>query len=117
MEIELNLINHKTELKKIEKFLNELKEKIKKEKKLIGTLTDRKRELYRDKISQLLDVIGDLSLTRFEIRDDLEKKYKLKYSKAPKLAKELFNKHYREIHKPYDALKNEAHDLITSLSK
>jgi hypothetical protein len=61
----------------------------------------------------VLGVVADMSTSRFEIRDQLEEDYKMKYLKSPELGKTLFFEHYDKIHQPYDKIKNRCFDLLS----
>lgn len=66
---------------------------------------------------QMLDYVGNLSKPAFDIGDDLEEMYYMKYPNTPKLAKKLWLDHYETIHKKYNTLKNRCYRILEELDE
>lgn len=77
--------------------------------------------------STVLDVVGEMSIGRFDCRPDLEERYNLMFpmdqedvlnglanpeEKYADLAKEYYLYHTDLLHAPYDKLKNKCFDLL-----
>jgi len=111
-----DLPNHKTELfdaeRKIEKYKQKIYE-IKKNEKITNKIHN---QLYEE-IIHILDWIGRMSNSVFNVRDELEIKYMLTYCNAPNLGNELFLKHYYKLHHPYSILKNRCFTLLEQLDE
>jgi hypothetical protein len=109
-EITIELQDHSKELEQATRIL----EKVDKEKNWWKDkdmpLKSKKKLVYM--ISTVLEATGEMSLTRFDIREDLEQQYNKHYLQSPALGKELFLKHYEKLHKPYDKIKNKCFDLL-----
>ncbi len=137
-EVNLELPDHKKQLEKAKKLLSKVETKFKpyykkelnKIKNIMGDdfnetlwiestqipMPDDKRLVMITIVNRVLDAVADLSTSRFDVRDSLEKYYIIKYKKNPKLGNTLFLNHYHSIHKPYDKIKNQCFNLIEKLN-
>lgn len=106
---ELNQI--KTNVKLIKNEVTELKADE------VITLTPAEYNNLYDKIIKQLDYVGILSMSVFNVEEDLEELYILKYKNSPKKATELWWAHYELMHKPYTNLKNTCHKMVDDLHK
>ncbi len=70
-------------------------------------VTDLKRKTYKYIFESYLYEVADLSLTRNEIRDDLQKYYDKQYSEGHVLGTKLYYQEYFELHKEYDKVKKQ----------
>ena len=114
LSINLDLPDHSEELKNAEESIN----KIKNELKLIineKSITDELHEILFEKIIYLLDYVGQLSVTAYDIANKLEELYYKTYPHSPMLAKKLWQEHFTHIHHPYNILKNRCFRLIDEL--
>lgn len=113
---DFNLPNHDKELSDIDGFIDALKDKIKSaidNNKLTNALHD---ELFEETMKVLL-FVGDLSSSAFNINDDLEELYKMKFISCPVLGKTLWLEQYNKIHHPYTLRKNRCYSLIELLDE
>lgn len=78
-------------------------------------LTRTQRKLHYTTVSQILDIVGALSIPIFEARESIEDHYRKKYIKQPALGKTLWLKEYDKLHKPFDRLKNRCWSLLKKL--
>lgn len=116
LECELNLPKHDDELAKAEEVIENIKLKL----RLHGhnkTITDCTHTAMYEEIARILDYVGQLSVPAFEAEPTLEELYYLRYKHSPALGKELFWRHYDQIHKPYTLLKNRCFRLFEELDK
>ncbi len=115
LNLNLELPNHKQNIKSLSNILEyELKPKI---NQILNhnIISD---DEYYNMVDEVLDVlykIGNLSLVVFNIRDELEDKYSIAYRHSPFLAKKLWQKHYHELHKPYNIVKNNCFNYLDQL--
>lgn len=116
IEIELKLPNHNNELSQAESVIEKLKDTVTKYA-LVPPLTDRDFKVKFDGIVNVLDYVGNLSRSVFDIKNELERIYTKQYMRAPALAKKLWYEHYETIHKPYTILKNRCFKLLDELDK
>lgn len=111
-----NLPNHEMELYKATEIIIKLRTKLNNviySKKISPT----EHTLMFEEIVQVLDYIGNLSQTVFDIEEELEKQYTLHYHQAPKLGKKLYWNHYESLHHPYSLLKNRCHRMLEELDQ
>lgn len=116
--IELEYISHDfklpdncNELSMAEDAIDKLKHKIKN----LKSITDNEHTLIYEEIIRVLDYVGRLSMPYFEIAEELECLYVIKYPHSPELAKKLWLDHYELIHKPYNLLKNRCFRALDEL--
>ena len=107
--------DHKDDLKQGKKILTSVEKEITYFKDLGVELTRTQRKVMYAKISELLDLIGELSKPIFNSRIAIEESYRKKYDKQPALGKKLWLDHYEGLHKPYDQLKNKCWNLLSKL--
>lgn len=72
--------------------------------------------LYEDTM-RVLDYVGRLSMYAFEIEDELEELYKMRFLHAPDLGKIIWLQHYQNIHHPYNLLKNRCFKILDELDE
>lgn len=102
-------------LEKVKREYNMYKKESKGLKKISIPKDRRKFLVYM--VDKILGATGEISITRFDVREKLEKEYTMKYLQSPALGKTLFLEHYASIHAPYDKIKNKCFDLLTKLDK
>jgi len=66
-------------------------------------------------IVQVLEYVGDLSMSIFDLGDEIESRYFKKYKATPEMGKKLWLDHYHELHYPYNTLKNRCFTLLEAL--
>ncbi len=81
------------------------------------SINDREHELLFEEIIKVLDYVGRLSMPSFEIAEELERMYTMRYNHSPELARKLWLDHYEQIHHPYNILKNRCFKLIDELDE
>jgi len=116
IEHSFNLPNHDNELSQAESVIDKLKIKQNKLSPAIQ-LTDIEFNIRFDEIVNMLDYVGALSKSIFDIEENLEVMYTKQYSNAPALAKKLWFDHYESIHRPYTLLKNRCFKLLDDLDQ
>lgn len=113
---DFNLPSHTVELKKAEEAISKLKFKV--ELTISNNLiTDESLDKLLNDIVKVLDYVGRLSMTAFEVGDQLEALYTLKYPHAPELARKLWQEHYESLHHPYNILKNRCYRMLEELDE
>ena len=106
LDLNLELPDHKQDVKSLKNILIfELKDRVEAYKKITVIYDDDYYQLV-DEILQILYKIGDMSIPIFKLRNELEDKYAMTYRHSPLLAKKLWQKHYHDLHKPYNEVKN-----------
>lgn len=116
IDYDFNLPDNKNELCDAEDRISKIRidlDLIYFENKINNNLHDK----YYNKIVWILDKIGQLSMTAFEINNKLEDMYFLKYKHSPALAKKLWQEHYENIHRPYNILKNRCYRMLDALDE
>lgn len=116
ISIDLQLPVHTIELNKAEEAINKLKKRfeIAQMQRSINDCTH--TEMF-EQIVRCLLYVAKLSEPAFEIEDQLEKEYVLKFKHAPALGKQLWLEHYDEVHHPYSILKNRCYRLLELLDE
>lgn len=115
---DFNLPNHTKELNQIKINVKIIKDKVTKLKTdNITTLTPVEYNKLYDSIIKQLDYVGILSMPVFNIEEEIEGIYNLKYVDSPKKATMLWWEHYELMHKPYTNLKNTCHKVVDDLHK
>ena len=112
----LDLPDHTKNLQEVDEYILKIKERltnIKKQQEF--TLSD--YDEIHEKISVILFYVGDLSKPAFGIARELEDQYTLTYKNAPELAKTLWSKHYHDIHRPYNMIKNRIFSIYEDMEK
>jgi hypothetical protein len=117
ISIEVNLPNHDAELKNIEGYIEQLKQrhKVGKNDQRMLSLKDYERLQYLT--IKTLELLGELSMPAFNVRDELHDKYVLSYKSSPELARKLWLDHYERIHTKYNTLKNRCFKLLDDLEE
>lgn len=116
LDIELDLPDNTVDLNKAEKVLNKIEKELNWYKDTETSLTDLKKETFIKTIDIVLDSVGLMSRSRFEVRETIEDHYALHYKKQPALGKSMYLKHYESLHKPYDKLKRKSYKLLENIS-
>ena len=116
IEIDLDLPNHNNQLSIASDTIEKLRDKFRvlETKKSID---DKEHELMFEEIIKVLDYVGRLSMPAFEVSDDIERMYTMRYNHSPELARKLWLDHYEDIHHPYNLLKNRCFKLIDELDE
>lgn len=112
----LNLPNHSNELSNADDVIVKIKENVNQIIKS-NSIDDTTHDKYYEGIVQILAYVGDLSKPLFNILDDLELMYTMKYIKAPELSKKLWLEHYDELHHPYSILKNRCFKMLEDIDE
>ena len=100
------LVDHSFKIKQIIRTAKNLMDKFNKDKELDDVLTERNLEVIEYVLNNCLDLVADFSLTRSEVKQELNDHYTKTYNKAPAMGKRLFMKHYESLNKPYDNAKD-----------
>lgn len=115
IEHDFNLPCHGNELSDAENKIDKIKFRLD-EIKTNKTIDDNIYVTMFKQIVHVIDYVGGLSMPAFEINNELEEMYKMKFLRSPELAKKLWLDHYGEIHKPYNILKNRCYRLLDVLN-
>lgn len=123
LELDLVIPNHSNELSKAESIILDISTKIKKTVKpfinkdgeLETSITDKTFETLYEEVVKMLDYVGTLSVSVFEVEAFIESSYIAKYIHNPLEAKFAWYKHYSELHNPYSLLKNRCFNLLSDL--
>jgi hypothetical protein len=113
---DFKLPNYSNELSKAEDLISKFKYKIQ-ELIVNENITDTIHDHFYNEIIRVLDYVGRLSTPAFDIQDELERMYTLKFKHSPELAKRLWLEHYETIHHPYNLLKNRCFRMLDDLDK
>lgn len=116
IEYDFNLPNHVNELNNAENMIEKYQKELKNLQNL-GTVNNHDYLALYEKVINILDYVGMLSLPAFNIEDKLEDLYTNKYIHFPELAKKLWLDHYKTIHRPYNILKNRCYSLLDDLDE
>lgn len=106
-----NLPNHANELSNAEDNIEKIKCKFKEYQKT-KTISNKQFIILYEETIKVLDYIGKLSLSAFNIETQVEELYFKQFKHSPELAKKLWLEHYEKIHHPYDLLKNRCFKLL-----
>lgn len=113
---EIDLPDHTKELNSAETLLNKYKIRYKKIiERNIKDLND--LEAMYDKTLELLEYIGQLSIPSFNASEKLEENHFKIYKDSPELAKTLWLEKYKELHHPYNLLKNRCFNMLDDLER
>lgn len=116
IEHNFNLPDHSEQLEKADEVIRILRNKLKYCISLKNISGDKHTLLYEE-IIRILDFVGNLSSTVFNIEDEMERMYTLQFKHAPELGKKLCNDHYENIHHPYTILKNRCFKMLEDLDE
>ena len=114
-QIAIKLQDHERELEQAKGILSKVEKEYKWYRDTKVEIPHRKMHTLVYMTSTVLDLIGELSMTRFDVRDSMEEDYKKKYLNSPALGKKIFLEHYEGLHKPYDKVKNKCFDLLRKI--
>jgi len=113
---DFNLPNHENELSKADDIIEKLKSKIR-IIRVRGSIDDKSHTELFEEVVRVLDYTGGLSMSVFEIEDDMEEQYKMRFLHAPILGKTLWQEHYGHLHRPYNLIKNRCYKLLDELDE
>ena len=108
--VDLNLPDHSGELGRAEELMYKIRDKINS-----NPLNNKTHPQYYEEIVRVLDYVGNLSIPCFNIEDQLEALYVLRYKHSPALGKKLLLDHYGKLHRPYNILKNRCFRMLEEL--
>ena len=106
--------NHTQELNKADSYLKSISEDFK-YIHLGRRITAEQHIKIYEEIIRVLDYVGRLSMRMFEITDEFDESYSIKYIKTPELGKKLMLEQTEQLHKPYDSLKNKCYRMLDDL--
>jgi len=81
------------------------------------SITPKSHDALYEQIIRVLDFVGNLSQSVFNVEDQLEQQYFSQYKDNPCLAKQLWLEHYDSLHKPYSLLKNKCYRMLDELDE
>lgn len=115
--LELNLSkpipDHTDEIIKAIDFLREINEDFNNNQ----NITDYHHELLYEKTVKLLYYVGCLSLKIFELQPEIIELYTMKFLRDPAVGKELYYKHYHQLHRKYNLIKNKCFKLLDNIDE
>lgn len=111
----MELPDHTADLTKATELLEKVYKEMKWFKDTDTDIPQSKRKTFVHITDGVLGIVGDLSQTRFDIRDQLEEAYSKTYCKSPELGKTLFLEEYTKLHVEYDKIKNKCFDMLSKL--
>jgi hypothetical protein len=114
--LKYNIPEHRNELAEAADIISNLKKEIN-QIMVDDLIEDESHDRYYEKVIAILVMVGELSVPCFELFDELEFQYTLKYRKYPELGKKVWLDHYAKIHHPYSILKNRCYTLLEQLDK
>lgn len=114
LNIDLDLPDDSDDIKHAEDVFNSLRKEFDYTVKC-KDIDDKKHDYYYESTMRILDYVGRLSMPAFNSFNLLEDEYIKTYPNAPALAKELWLKHYGNIHKPYNLIKNRCFRLLDEI--
>lgn len=85
--------------------------------KSIHAMSEKEYIDLHELIVQVLEYVGELSLPAFNVQDELESRYYRMYKHAPEIAKYEYLKHYHDIHRPFNLLKNRCFTLLEEMDE
>lgn len=103
-----NLKDHSLQLKEVMRISRGVFNKFNRDK-IIGNnkaLTEENLEAMEYVLQNCLQKVGTLSLSRNELRNELNDHYTKTYIKSPAIGKKLYLDHFYSLHKPYDRVKD-----------
>jgi hypothetical protein len=116
LKCDFNLPNYDDELAKAEDVVDKIKNNVK-ILEIEYNITSETHSRLFEHIIRILEHIGKLSIPAFNIENELEETYKIKYLHAPELGKKLWTDHYGMIHHPFNTLKNRCYKLLDDLDE
>ena len=103
-----NLDDHSSKLKEIKRVSDNLISKFHRDKQIghENALTEKNIETMEYVLDKCLRKAADLSMSINEVESTLRDHYTTTFVNKPAMGRKLFLKHYFELHKPYDKVKN-----------
>lgn len=116
LNLDLNLPKHDNELSVADKMILKLKDKV---KSLIdnNSITSKIHSELYEEIIKILDYVGNLSMSIFNLEEEIENSYVKAYIKNPIKVKLFWYEHYSELHKPYSLKKNRCFTMLDELDE
>jgi len=113
----LELPEHENQLEYAETIIDKHKVRVKQIRSTLSTsgLPKQEYQHMHKLIVQVLEYVGDLSMSIFDLGDEIEARYFAKYKTTPELGKKLWLEHYHTLHHPYNTLKNRCFTLLEAL--
>jgi len=105
------LPNHTVELNKADSIILTLRDKVEFLQNCMSISDVQHLQTYEE-IFRILDYVGTLSQSIFDIQDELENEFMKKYKNS-----HLWTDHYEIIHKPYNVLKNRCYKMLDELDE
>ena len=114
---DLTLPDHQKQLAYAESIIDKHKVRVKQIKSSLITsgFPKQDHQHMHKLIVQTLEYVGDLSMSIFNIGDEIEERYFKKYKQTPEMGKKLWLEHYHQLHYPYNTLKNRCFTLLEAL--
>ena len=114
---DLKIPNHEKQLSYAETIIDKHKVRVKELRSSQTTdgLSKKDHKHMHKLIVQVLEYVGDLSMSIFDLGDEIETRYFTKYKATPELGKKLWLDHYHNLHYPYNTLKNRCFTLLEAL--
>jgi hypothetical protein len=97
--------------KQIYHYLEQIELKYLKNQKLSAAA----KQTLSDKVLDVLDIVGEMSLPIFNKRDEIERKWMVGCTNR-EAARDSWLKEYSQLHKPYDKLKDRAYDIFCQIN-
>jgi hypothetical protein len=116
LTLNFQLPDHSVELEKADEIIKNLKDKFK-NIQIKKSIDGQTHTLLYEEVIRVLDYVGRLSESVFQIEPQIEELYTLHYQKSPQLGKKLCNDHYEKLHYPYTLLKNRCFKLLEDLDE
>lgn len=113
--IEIELEDHTKELEQAINILSKVEKDYKWYRDSSSVIPISKKQVLVYMTATVLDLVGELSMTRFDVRETMEQEYHTKFPQSPELGKKLYLDHYENLHKPYDKIKNKCFDLLSKI--
>lgn len=74
------------------------------------------KEILSNKILDVLEIVGEMSLPLFKRRKEIEEKWSRSFPDDPEAARDGWLDEYHKLHKPYDKIKDRAYDLFCKIN-
>lgn len=116
MENLMQEVNTICELNKIH--FNRMKSHIDKYKQIVDSISkinDDDFTMYYEEIVKILTILSDITNPIFQIHEELEENFKIKYAKSPAIGELKYQIFIKKIHNPYDTLKNRCYAILDKL--
>lgn len=106
-----SLPDHSNELSKAETVISTIREKFDNVCKLKSIDNITHNALYEETV-RILAYVGVLSVSIFNIENELSEIFEMRYISTPELAKKLWYDKYEDLHRPYTIYKNRCFKLL-----